>query len=132
MLYLFRYLSTEDITRGILIEPSSSFLIHTLELPWRDNKNSVSCIPEGEYQVSYLAKSNSGKYRRVYHVRDVPDRAGILIHSGNTTRDTKGCILVGMKMGTLAGLPAILQSKIALQRLRNLLGTKSTTLRISG
>ena len=29
---------------------NSEFIAHTLELAWRDNEKSVSCIPDGEYK----------------------------------------------------------------------------------
>ena len=37
----------------------------------------------------------SPKFNSVFLLHGVPDRSGILIHSGNTLRDTEGCILVG-------------------------------------
>lgn len=29
-------------------------------------------------------------------INDVPDRTAILIHKGNYTKDTQGCVIVGM------------------------------------
>ena len=68
------------------------FNCKTLELPWNENKNKISCIPEASYQV---VKRHSKKYNKHLHVTDVVGRDFILIHSGNYFTDTKGCILVG-------------------------------------
>jgi hypothetical protein len=67
--------------------------LFTLENPWQDNRPSVSCIPNGTYQV-VLAWSN--RFNRLMpRLVNVPGRTGILIHPGNTIRDTSGCILIG-------------------------------------
>lgn len=62
---------------------------------------SHSCIPAGSYPVVIR---QSPKFQRLMPlVTDVPNRSGILFHTGNTFRDTKGCILVGYNdaVGTL-------------------------------
>lgn len=64
----------------------------TLELPWKNNKRSVSCIPEGTYQVE---KRYSAKFGWHFHIKDVDGREWILIHSGNYYTQIRGCILVG-------------------------------------
>ena len=95
----------------------------TLEKAWVQNKRRVSCIPEGEYTVTYLPRSASGKYQKVYHVRDVPNRGGILIHQGNLTSHSLGCILIGMSHGTLNGERAVLSSRVGLTNFRTYMGT---------
>ena len=68
----------------------------TLELPWKDNQRSVSCIPAGNYEARIrLAKESGSRDYKHLLVKDVPNRSYILVHIGNTTKDTKGCILVG-------------------------------------
>jgi hypothetical protein len=64
----------------------------TLEDPWDNNKRGVSCIPEGVYSFS---PHNGVKFKNVWIASNVPGRTGILIHAGNSTADTSGCILVG-------------------------------------
>ena len=68
----------------------------TLELPWRDNQRSVSCIPAGEYKVRfrYPRESASRDYLHLL-IKDVPNRDYILFHRGNTAKDSRGCVLVG-------------------------------------
>lgn len=46
----------------------------------------------GTYHVNLVWSPKFGRYM----IRlEVPHRSGILIHSGNTCNDTKGCILLG-------------------------------------
>ena len=65
----------------------------TLELPDLGNQKNISCIPEGKYKVHRIY---SPKFGNCFHVQDVPGRSAILIHRGNYTKDTRGCILVGL------------------------------------
>lgn len=68
----------------------------TLELPWRDNAEDVSCIPAGTYKVKV---TYSNKFKRdLPELLGVPGRSKVRIHPGNTTRDTQGCILVGGRL----------------------------------
>ena len=68
----------------------------TLELPWKDNQRSISCIPEGEYKVRLrLARESASRDYLHLLVQDVPNRDWILFHRGNSAKDTSGCILVG-------------------------------------
>jgi hypothetical protein len=69
----------------------------TLELPWRDNQQGISCIPEGDYQV--VVDWSASKQKRLPHVLNVPGRDGIRIHTGNYPHEIQGCILVGEKTG---------------------------------
>jgi hypothetical protein len=116
--FLVRTQRTKEYTRGLLIVGGQMF--HTLEPPWRDNRRNVSCIPEGRYSCHFLPRSNSGKYRNIYHVRDVEGRSGILVHNGNIVRHTLGCVLIGMQKGKLNGKPAVLKSFSALKKLMRL------------
>ena len=70
----------------------------TLELPYKDNQRSISCIPAGEYsaRLRYPRESGSRDYLHIL-VKDVPNRDYILFHRGNTAKDSRGCILVGLK-----------------------------------
>lgn len=113
-------------TYGILVVNGIVFC--TLEPPWKKNRRNVSCVPAGVYKVSFLARSASGKYRNVWHIEFVPKRSGILIHNGNLTSHTRGCVLVGLKFGRLGGKPAVLSSRTALRRLLKAAGKKPFTL----
>ncbi|MCC8035948.1 MAG: DUF5675 family protein, partial [Rikenellaceae bacterium] len=53
----------------------------------------LTAIPTGKYRLT-VARSPRFK-RSLPRLREVPGFEGILIHAGNTVRDTSGCILVG-------------------------------------
>ena len=68
----------------------------TLELAWRDNQRSVSCIPAGEYKARIRLPRESATRDYIHLlIEDVPDRSYILFHRGNTAKDSRGCVLVG-------------------------------------
>lgn len=117
--------SKSDVTLGMLtVEGVEHSPIYTLENPWKDNKPWVSSIPAGDYAV---ARKLSRKFGNCFEVYAVDGRTDILIHAGNTERDTSGCILVGMKAGKLfhqkeeKHLPAVLASRDAMTYLHELL-----------
>lgn len=66
-------------TQGVLTYKNRE-VSKTLELPWRDNKQRLSCIPKGTYKV---VRRNSSKYGNHFHVTSVQNRSYILIHFGN-------------------------------------------------
>ena len=102
-------------TFGELRNEQGQLLCVTCEDPWNDNQRGESCIPAG----LYTCLPHSGvKYKDVWEVVNVPNRSAILIHNGNTIRDTQGCILVGSAFGEVEHLPAVVNSKATLNRLR--------------
>jgi hypothetical protein len=63
---------------------------NTIELPWLQNQQNISCIPEGRYE---LRKRLVEKFGLHLLVVDVPDRSWILIHSATDAKaHLKGCI----------------------------------------
>jgi hypothetical protein len=75
--------------------------VETLELPWKDNEPRVSCIPEGIYEVE-RTYSPSFK-RKLWLVKNVPNRSGIRIHSANYVSQLLGCIAPGLTRHDLNG-----------------------------
>jgi len=72
----------------------SQYFCDTLEDVPRDIKiQNETCIPAGEYKV--IIDFSNRFQRDMPHVLNVPGFDGIRIHSGNTDKDTDGCILVG-------------------------------------
>jgi hypothetical protein len=68
----------------------SELVCYTIELPWRENKRVVSCIPEGRYQ---LARRYSKRYGHHLLVQDVPGRSLILVHPANDAlKELRGCV----------------------------------------
>jgi hypothetical protein len=104
-----------DCALGVLINSEDNMPIClTLEDPDRNNQKGMSCIPKGAY---YCAPYCSEKFQNVYEVNGVPGRTSILIHAGNTSDDTSGCILPGLQYGILKSKPAVLNSKNAMSSL---------------
>ena len=99
--------------RGILMVEGEP-VFTTLELPWLENRPNISCIPEGEYECRKALNrlTNSGhKIPETFEVMRVKGRGGILFHVGNTARDTRGCILLGMSFDVSSEFePCIMES----------------------
>ena len=95
-LLILRDTFTEVSTIGNLYL-NGEWLCDTLELPYRDNQRSISCVPAGQYKVR-LRTARESATRDYLHllVQDVPGRSLILFHVGNTAKDTRGCVLVGI------------------------------------
>lgn len=100
-LYLERAFLREKYTLGRLYV-NDQYYCNTLEPPVRDYENGEekvygnSAIPKGEYEIMYRW---SATYRRAMpYLKNVPYFTGVMIHMGNTVKDTKGCILVGLNL----------------------------------
>jgi len=109
-LAILRRLHTgDDGTLGHLFEAMREFECWTLELPWRGNRQGLSCIPAGAYFVGWRYSPSSGRY--YYYVQDVPGRSGVRFEIGNWAgdklngwkSDSLGCIFPGE--GVYAGDP---------------------------
>lgn len=150
---LIRFAYLPDVTLGWLF--FGPFKFATLEEGWkadpdgpggqrREGTLRESCIPDGLYDlrphitphypagVWHLVNPNLG----VYAPGGRPPgqkwgRDAILIHSGNSTKDVEGCILVGKRHGIGDNTHLVLESRNALEQLRDFLGTKDAhTIRI--
>lgn len=97
-LQLKRIFAGRDYTIGRLSVDGMRFC-DTLEDPVRDltKERKIpgnTAIPAGVYDV---VVNVSPKFRRLLpRLLNVPHFEGILIHRGNTAKDTAGCILVGL------------------------------------
>ena len=102
---LFRKRIANGYTIGDLLI-NGEFFCETLENTVRDlNKNGIfdgsekkvwgeSAIPYGEFKVKV---TYSPRFKRnLPRVFDVPHFEGILFHRGNSSKDTEGCILLGI------------------------------------
>lgn len=132
-IHLYRYESTDHGTFGRIQIDGKYF--HTLELPWIDNKNNISCIPIGEYETDIYPSSRFGN---VYLVKNVPGRSGILIHQGNfggnklkgLKSNIEGCILLGKSRGIISGQKCVLNSRIAVKEFMDTIHRQPFTLAI--
>lgn len=111
-------------------------LFFTAELPWRDNKPMISCIPEGVYECSWTYSSRFKRY--TYLVEDVDGRAGIRFHPANFVGDREkgfkaevdGCISLGLAQGFMNGQRAVLGSAKAVKAFENYLAEEPFILEI--
>lgn len=103
MLVLVRDAFTETAILGRLFL-GGTCICYTLE-------NRSKAIPCGTYN---LANSKSPKFKRelplIYGYK-VAESRGIRIHAGNTSKDSAGCVLVGMGRDTVAG--TLTESRLA-------------------
>ncbi|MFV5701741.1 DUF5675 family protein [Flavobacterium sp. XS2P12] len=86
-----REYSTNQCTMGYM-SISDEIFCYTLELPWKDNINNISCIPKGTYS-GILRYDKTDGWR--IQLENVPNRTGVQIHMGNYTSEITGCVLVG-------------------------------------
>lgn len=110
---LIRGTSGEQGTFGVLTFGARR--VHTLELPWRDNRRQRSCIPPGSYRCGLVT---SPRFGRVYQVHDVPGRTHVLIHAANLAGDVDlgwttqlhGCIAPCMRVGVMRNNAGAMQA----------------------
>ena len=113
-----------------ILKDGKTFTCKTLELPDFGNQKNISCIPKGVYSVE---KSYSLKFGMIYRVNNVPNRSGILIHTGNFYTDIKGCIIIGNEFKDINndGLKDVINSKKTLKALMEFLGDENFNLVIN-
>ena len=106
-LFLRRYEYGPDATLGQLSVDGQPFC-WTVEPP---ALVIHSHIPEGKYEV---AITFSNRFQKVLPLLlNVPGREAIRIHSGNTAKDTEGCVIVGLRRKD----NVVLDSRLALAEL---------------
>lgn len=64
----------------------------SLEPSWILNQPYVSCVPCDTYP---LVKRVSGKFGAHFHIKGVPNRTFVLIHTLNYFKQSEGCVGVG-------------------------------------
>ena len=108
----------EDVDRGLDSSMSESEILEK-------KVKGQTAIPTGHYVINI---TYSPKYKRMMPLLlDVKGFSGIRIHSGNSSKDTEGCLLVGKnkKVGM------VLESRDTYQRLFKMMeGEKNITIDI--
>ena len=114
MAFECRIIRRQQLAKSVIgkLSVNGAELCWTLELPWKDNKNDISCIPVGFYQGTI--RTDGSKGWRIELV-GVPKRGNIQIHVGNYPSDVLGCILLGTDW--FYG-DAVLNSQSALAKLK--------------
>ena len=118
---MIRIARKAEYTIGRLEDENGKKLCDTLEPIWRNYDGGElkipkkSAIPEGTYRVVTTYSLRFRKYLPL--LVGVPGFEGVRIHSGNTSRDTEGCILVGHNLQ----VGKVLWSRITLEKLMKLI-----------
>lgn len=114
----------KDATLGFLYPYGlDNPVFSTIERPWAQNKQEISCIPEGLYKV---VPYSSEKFKDVWEVTDVYNRTAILIHPANMANQLKGCIAPGLASGYMydgninQNVKAVTNSQQAIRQLKDL------------
>ena len=120
-LILTRIARKAEYTIGRLEDENGKKLCDTLEPTWRNYDRGEmkiprkSAIPEGTYRVVITKSQRFGRYLPL--LVGVPGFEGVRIHSGNTSSDTEGCILVGQNLQ----VGKVFWSRITLEKLMKLI-----------
>jgi len=114
-----------DYTIGVM-KINGSNVCDTLEphcIDWSKDKKvkGKTAIPEGRYRVKMSMSRKFGKH--MPYLMDVPNFNGVMIHQGNTPKNTQGCIIVGYN--TIRGL--VLKSRQAMEKIEEYLDTAAET-----
>lgn len=118
--------SVQTLGESVAVVNHSEVLrFKTLELPWKQNQQMVSCIPLGEYEV---VRRSSNKFKNHFHILNVPNRSLILMHPANYSRQLLGCIAPGEKFTDIDGdgLRDVTSSRPTLDKLLMLMPEKFT------
>ncbi|MEF2146187.1 MAG: DUF5675 family protein [Desulfovibrionaceae bacterium] len=84
----------------------------TLEPPYFDNRQFISCISLGSYRCR---RRVSPRFGETFEICGVPGRENILFHAGNTLADTSGCVLLGQGFGSIGGVRGVVASRAAVR-----------------
>ena len=120
-----RFISDEDTTISrVMVD--DRFVCFGLEDEYREEKIvGETRIPAGTYQVTLRTEGGFNQryanrfrefHRGMLHIRDVPNFEFILIHCGNTDKNTSGCLLVGTQANTDPGNMSVISSTIAYRK----------------
>ena len=76
-------------TNGIILYNQLPVCL-TIELPWKENKIKISCIPEGRYE---LVRKYSRRFKEHFRIKKVPGRWFIkVVPANDASRELTGCI----------------------------------------
>lgn len=106
----------QNYTKGIMLV-DNKFFGYTLE-PQKKGSNETSCLNRCIDTGTYVAEYEySPKFKQhLIELKNVPNHTEIKIHSGNFRKDTRGCILVGLR----SDVGCVLDSRPAINMLNTM------------
>ncbi len=121
-------------TFSYLTDDNGNPLVVTVERPDKNNQASISCVPEGIYD---LIQHESPKFGRCLALDaetlgvtlwGPSQRTHILIHSANTPSQLEGCIAPGLDFGVVNNQWAVTHSRDAMATLMQYLNGENAKL----
>ncbi len=96
--------------------------LKTMELSWKENQTSISCIPAGIYEIrlEYSARFDM----HLWEIKGVPYRSECKIHAANYARQLEGCISLGTYHADIDadGLIDVAHSRAAIRAFHEAMG----------
>lgn len=126
---LERLFADPEATLGVLLLDGKAQCFTLEDQHQRVKVPGETRIPAGRYQLKLRALGESPHFDKKYTERfaaehrgmieicAVPGFTGVLIHTGNTDADTRGCVLVGLRGDAFAEPKVIGTSEAAYRRL---------------
>lgn len=98
------------------------FIGFGLELPWRDNKPSISCVPSGVYRAVF--EYSPAFTMNLIELIEVQGRSECKFHAANWVRQLRGCIAIGegVQYNYTSGEYELIRSRPAIERLHSATG----------
>ena len=111
-------------------------ICHTMEKAWHQNKNDISCVPAGLYDLTYRVSHTQGETFYLSNPKlnvtldDDGTRTYIQLDVANIQSELKGCIALGLGFGIYKDEWSVTGSGMAKDKLMTLLGKGKHTLEI--
>jgi Family of unknown function (DUF5675) len=81
-------------------------------------KSQLRACGDISVHPAWLGAQYEGIEPPTWELTHVPGRSAVLMHVGNSTKDTEGCVLVGMGLSVTQLLSSISDSRMALDLMR--------------
>ena len=101
----------------------------TVEQDWENNQPNISCIPNGEYTLTFHNSPNHGecfilenKELGIGKYEGDAERFGCLVHIANLASQLEGCIAPGLFRSLYKGRWSVSSSGKAMDKLFEILG----------
>lgn len=95
---IYRFYTDLNQTSGVCIVSDESgfplFSALSLERGWVDNKQNISCVPSGVYDIEYEYSNRFD--RHLWELKGVKNRSECKFHSANYWHQLNGCISLGL------------------------------------
>ena len=121
-------------TFSYLTDDNGNVMLKTVERPNLNNQASISCVPEGEYDLVQHTSPAFGKCLALeaetlgVTIWGPSQRTHILFHPANKVSELEGCIAPGFDFGVLDDEWAVLRSRDAMDELLDYLDGENAKL----